>query len=376
MGRLRILGVLSAGLGLWGCAVSTGGVAPVDYRGYDPDAAPVPTTRDNANAQPARNPLDPVPAPSTSVATAELAPLATSELAPAAPAPQRPPPQPTAAPRVERGSGVPPPIPDQVIVAPGETLFQISERYQVALRPLIEANALRAPYVLRAGEALTLPERNLYRVQSGDTLFSIARRHRIDLRSLANLNALEPPYVLRPGDEILLPALARDYEAVVRAPAPSAKPTTTTPSASAVAREARPNAIASAPANTPFQWPVRGEILSGFGPKEGGRRNDGLNIAANEGAPVRAAADGSVVYVGSELAGYGELVLVKHADDWVTAYAHNRRVLVARGDRVQAGQPIAEAGSTGSVDRPQLHFETRKGVRPVDPLGVLPPTRS
>jgi murein DD-endopeptidase MepM/ murein hydrolase activator NlpD len=122
-----------------------------------------------------------------------------------------------------------------------------------------------------------------------------------------------------------------------------------------------------------FAWPVEGRILSGFGPKAGGRYNDGVNIKATAGAPVRAAADGVVAYAGDALEGFGGLVLLKHGDGWVTAYAHNEELLVARGQTVKRGDIVARAGSTGSVDEPQLHFEIRRGRTPVDPLRHLPP---
>lgn len=113
--------------------------------------------------------------------------------------------------------------------------------------------------------------------------------------------------------------------------------------------------------------PVNGRVISGFGPKGGGLHNDGLNIAAPRGTPVLAAENGIVVYAGSELRGFGNLLLVNHADGWMTAYAHNEALLVKRGDIVRRGQAIARVGSTGSVDTPQLHFEVRRNSRPVDP---------
>jgi murein DD-endopeptidase MepM/ murein hydrolase activator NlpD len=121
-----------------------------------------------------------------------------------------------------------------------------------------------------------------------------------------------------------------------------------------------------------FRWPVTGRILSAFGGTAGGERNDGINIAATQGEPVRASAAGTVTYCGNELKGYGNLVLIRHDSGYVTAYAHADSIMVGRGDRVAAGQVIATAGSTGDVNVPQLHFEIRRGVRPVDPVSLLP----
>jgi murein DD-endopeptidase MepM/ murein hydrolase activator NlpD len=122
-----------------------------------------------------------------------------------------------------------------------------------------------------------------------------------------------------------------------------------------------------------FYWPVRGKLLSAYGLASGGTHNDGVNIAAPEGSDVDAAESGIVAYVGDDIRGYGNLVLVKHADGWVTAYAHNEEVLVHKGDHVRRGEPIAKVGATGGVTQPQLHFELRQGTKAIDPLDHLPP---
>lgn len=120
-----------------------------------------------------------------------------------------------------------------------------------------------------------------------------------------------------------------------------------------------------------FRWPVKGRIISKYGSKPGGTRNEGINIAVPEGTSVRAAESGVVAYAGNELKGYGNLVLIRHDSGWVTAYAHNKQLYVKRGDTVRRGDVIAKAGQTGSVDAPQLHFELRKGATAVDPLKYL-----
>ncbi|MCY1707495.1 M23 family metallopeptidase [Pannonibacter sp. SL95] len=121
-----------------------------------------------------------------------------------------------------------------------------------------------------------------------------------------------------------------------------------------------------------FRWPVRGRVISEFGAKPGGSRNDGINLAVPEGTPVKAAGDGSVIYAGNELKGFGNLVLIRHDDGWVSAYAHNSEILVKRGEAVQRGQVISKAGASGSVSQPQVHFELRKDNKPVDPMRHLP----
>ena len=121
-----------------------------------------------------------------------------------------------------------------------------------------------------------------------------------------------------------------------------------------------------------FLWPVQaGKIVLGYGPTSSGLHNDGVNIAAPSGTDVRAAENGVVAYAGNELRDFGNLLLIRHADGWMTAYAHNDALLVKRGDTVTRGQPIARVGQSGNVGEPQLHFELRRGTRPLDPLPYL-----
>ncbi len=260
--------------------------------------------------------------------------------------------------------------PTAILIQPGDTLFALTERYHVALRAVIEANDLPPPFTLRAGDTLVLPPPNIHRVARGETLYALSRRYRVHAPSLALMNGLEAPYTLEVGQPIRLPALARDWMAgatpleAAAAPRPPARAAASGPET----LRARPAPVAAAA----FDWPLRGRILAPFGPIDAWRRLDGVKIAATEGAPVRAARDGEVVYAGDALRGYGGLILVRHDQDWITAYAHSARLLVAEGERVSRGQVIAEAGATGGVGRPQLHFEMRKGGRPVDPLALLP----
>ncbi|HSK40767.1 MAG TPA: M23 family metallopeptidase, partial [Arenibaculum sp.] len=154
--------------------------------------------------------------------------------------------------------------------------------------------------------------------------------------------------------------------AAVPAPAPA-------PPVPAARPSAGPPPVVEPPprASARFAWPVHGEILSEFGSKADGMHNDGINIAAPQGTEVFAAENGVVAYAGNELRGFGNLLLIRHADGWMTAYAHLDRMAVRRGDRVGRGQSIGTIGSTGSVSVPQLHFEVRKGSRAVDPKGLL-----
>jgi murein DD-endopeptidase MepM/ murein hydrolase activator NlpD len=131
--------------------------------------------------------------------------------------------------------------------------------------------------------------------------------------------------------------------------------------------------VTSLPSRTgrAFLWPVKGQVISDFGPKGGGLHNDGINIAATQGTPIRAAENGVVVYAGNELRGFGNLLLLRHADGWMTAYAHADELLVSRGHQVRRGQVIARVGASGNVSAPQIHFEIRRGSRAVNPRDYL-----
>jgi lipoprotein NlpD len=202
------------------------------------------------------------------------------------------------------------------------------------------------------------PDRLLtHTVAAGDTLFSIAWVYGKDWRRLAALNGLPAPYTIRVGQRIRLegepPPPTRRRPAAV-AKAPPAAPAPTTPQRSD---------------GRPWQWPADGRVTRGF--SAGAQPHKGLDIAGAAGAAVRAAKDGTVVYAGEGIRGYGKLLIVRHSEDYLSAYAHNRRLLVAEGTEVRAGQQIAEFGSTGT-DSVKLHFEVRRKGKPVDPRSVLP----
>ena len=256
-----------------------------------------------------------------------------------------------------------------VVVGTGDTVYALARRHRVSMRAIIEANGLVPPYHLAVGQRIVLPHGRAYRVQKGDTLYGLARRFRVDPYRTARLNALVPPYTIRIGQRLTLPASAATPSAKQPAnAATTAKPARETPSGTGPADQPKagpssppPAAPSPADGGEGFIWPLQGTVVSRFGPKPEGRRNDGINIAAPRGAPVRAAADGMVAYAGNELRGFGNLLLIKHRGGWVTAYAHNDTLLVGKGDRVRRGQTIATVGSTGSVRTPQLHFELRRG---------------
>jgi murein DD-endopeptidase MepM/ murein hydrolase activator NlpD len=269
--------------------------------------------------------------------------------------------------------------PVRLTVKRGDTVYAISRRYRVSVRGVIDANRLRPPYKLLVGQVLVLPRERLHEVRRGDTLYGISRRYRVDMSVLARANGLSEPYRLSVGQRLRVPVVAAAPSAALKTAA-RAKPAARV--GAAPQRRSRPAAapapIPSQPIPKPpprskgsFLWPVQGKLVSSFGPKGDGLHNDGINIAAPRGAAVRAAEDGVVAYAGNELRGYGNLLLVRHAGGWTTAYAHNQKLLVRRGDAVRRGQVIARVGSSGNVATPQTHFELRRGTRAVDPVKSL-----
>ena len=221
-----------------------------------------------------------------------------------------------------------------------------------------------------------------YVVKPGDTLFSIAFRYGWDYKELAARNGIAPPYTIRPGQAIRFSSGAGSSTTVVSGPSSSSRTTVTRLPVTAPASSSKPATPAgtvSAPvvATVPaaeravggWTWPANGVLIGKFA--SNGSLNKGIDIAGDLGQPVFAASDGAVVYAGSGLRGYGELIIIKHSDTYVSAYGHNRRLLVREGQQVKAGQSIAEMGSTGT-DRVKLHFEIRRQGKPVDPLQFLP----
>src|SRR5215468_2046928 len=300
-----------------------------------------------------------------------------------------------------------------VTVAPGDSVETIARRYGVPASVIMQANNIAAPASLHAGQRLVIPRykpsrvattvpprpavptpapvaspagnANIHVVAAGDTLSKIAHRYHKPAHEIAKANNIQPTATLNVGDRLIIPgAQAPAVKASAPAVAAPAKPV-----ASAAPKEAEPvqNANVVAPTDPldkeaaklaegagavpKFRWPANGRVIAGYGPTTNGQQNDGINIALPENTPVKAAEDGVVAYAGNELKGYGNLVLVRHPNGYVTAYAHTKELLVKRGDQVKRGQVIARSGQTGNVNAPQLHFEIRKGASPLDPTRFL-----
>ncbi len=214
----------------------------------------------------------------------------------------------------------------------------------------------------------------VYIVQRGDTLYSIAWRYGMDFRALAAANRIAPPYRIFPQQRILLRQRPAPAQAAQQPRAPKVQVARPNKAVESNSRPAAPASRAPAPAppataQNGWQWPVEGRVLQGF--RASGREHKGIDIAGKMGEPVYAAAAGTVVYAGSGLVGYGKLVIVKHDQQYLSAYAHNSRLLVGEGESVKKGQPIARVGDSGT-DSVKLHFEIRRDGAPMDPLRLLP----
>lgn len=221
-------------------------------------------------------------------------------------------------------------------------------------------------------------------VQQGDTLYGIAWRYGRDARELADANRISPPFIIRPGQVIRLDVKGNApnvSQPVAQAPArrPATAPSETKVASNPNSSQARPQTSTGnkklqrkerVVADINWRWPAIGPVIAIY--STSGVINKGIDIAGKAGDPVRAAADGEVVYAGSGLLGYGELIIVNHNERYLSAYAHNRRILVREGQRISQGQLIAELGATGT-NRNKLHFEIRKDGKPVDPVRYLPP---
>src|SRR3954470_12921878 len=318
----------------------------------------------------------------------------------------------------------------KIIVGTSDTLDLLAKRYRVTPQAILAANGYKGPRALSPGQQLIIPHQataaapaplmapvaaapalapaarpvaavaapsSTHFVNHGDTLASIARKNHISAAELARANGLDPSAKLKLGTRLTVPGaktaavaapvaaapVAGTLQPVAVAPAPatkmaavaapvqSARLAQATANVEEKAAEAPAKAAETTSALPTFRWPVRGKVVTSYGAKTNGKSNDGINLAVPEGTPVKAAEDGVVAYSGNELKGYGNLVLVRHSNGYVTAYAHASELMVKRGDTIKRGQVIAKSGQSGEVASPQLHFEIRKGSSPVDPLQFL-----
>ena len=276
------------------------------------------------------------------------------------------------------------------IVRAGDTLDRIAGRTGASADAIARANRLQPPFVVPLGRRLAIPGGRYHLVRQGQSGIAIARAYGVEWSRIVAANTLQEPYVLRAGQRILIPgsgaqppsraeraaAFRLDIDDIITGGEPAQ--TAGRPPSRAVAGAARvlpPGTVLPVPprlaANT-FGWPVEGRIVTRFGPGASGERSDGIQIAVPIASPIRATADGVVAYAGDGIAALGGLIIVKHDGGWTSVYGYASKLLVQRGQGVRRGQTIALSGATGSADRPEVHFELRKGRTPVDPQSLLP----
>ncbi len=257
-----------------------------------------------------------------------------------------------------------------VSVLAGENIYSISRRYNVPLRDLISKNNLTPPYLIKVGEKINLPSNKYYQVAKGDTLYSISRQYGMNVNNLIAINDLERPYFIRVGQKLKVNSPNTRYsKASVAYNKKSSKRKLVNKSNKVVSHNLSRPTISNK--NNRFIVPVKGTVVSKFGAKPGGLYNDGINIKAKSGDNVKAVEDGAVAYVGNELRGYGNLIIIKHSSGWISAYGHLDETKVKRGNKVKKGENIATIGTTGNVKFPQLYFGLRKGREAFNPQSYL-----
>ena len=256
----------------------------------------------------------------------------------------------------------------RVTVREGDNVYAIAARYGVPPTSIIRDNQIGPPYSVAVGQTLVLTPPRTHTVGPEDSVYLLSQRYAVSQYQLAEANGLKAPFELQVGQRLILPD-AMDF--TVLDVAPDAKATNVAALTPAPAVPAVRKRFVAPSGSGPFRWPIEGEILTEFGPAARGVHNDGVNIAAAEGTAVRAAARGTVAFIGRDIKSFGTLILVKHDGGLITAYAHLGEVLVAEGDVIDVGQQIATVGQTGKVDSPQLHFEIRKARKPIDPRTVI-----
>lgn len=277
------------------------------------------------------------------------------------------------------------------VVQPGDTLSAVVRKTGAGGDAIADRNNLKPPFVVKPGQKLKIPAGRFHTVRRGQSGIAIARAYGVEWSRIIELNHLVEPFTLRDGERLLLPnareiakmsleqraaAFTVDLTDIATgaepAVAPKARPVPPTPSPT---RTLPPTTALAEPVVEfagRFGWPVQGRIIRPYGPMANGGRNDGINIAAPQGTPIGAAADGTVMWVGQHPA-FGNVVLIRHGSGWITIYGNADKLLVKRGQAVKLGQTVARVGMSGtSADQPQLFFEVLQGRKPANPLRLLP----
>lgn len=270
-------------------------------------------------------------------------------------------------------------------VKKGDTAFTIAKKHNVASKELLAYNGLKKTSTLALGQTIRIPASLAVAASEESAANSVSAVRVVRTTAVPGAEKDAPIRVATAATMIPLPSSnpARNRVALTKPDAGDAeKPAAKKNDASADQDSADIGETESVAKNdslpepepmsgNSFRWPVRGRVISEYGSKPNGAHNDGINVAVPMGTSIKAAENGVVAYAGNELKGYGNLILIRHSNNWVSAYAHNDEILVKRGEKVRRGQIVGKAGKSGSVSQPQVHFELRKGSRPVDPTKYM-----
>ena len=243
------------------------------------------------------------------------------------------------------------------VVESGETLAGIANRAEVPRVLIIEANRLKAPYAVKAGQKLVIPRRRSHTVKAGETTFDIAMDEGVPWEQIAAASGIKPGAKIKTGQKLVIPTLAGNG-AMIPSPSISTEPT-----------KALPDTVAPA-----FAWPLQGKVRRAFSMPVGSNPgHEGIDVLANEGTAVRASAAGKVIFAGPGPEEYGLTVIVYHSGRWTTTYSYLSKLTVKEGDKVKAGERIGLVGQTGLASEPQLHFGIRRNKLALDPARYLKP---
>jgi murein DD-endopeptidase MepM/ murein hydrolase activator NlpD len=258
----------------------------------------------------------------------------------------------------------------EYVVKSGETLGGIANRVEVPRILIIEANGLKAPYTVRAGQKLVIPRRRTHTVKEDETGLGIALDYGVAWSAIAAANGIDPKKPVKAGQKLVIPTITRapPPPAVAASPAPGASPKMAPDPGPA---PGAPKTLAQPPAR--FAWPVKGEIRRDFVARGGSKAfHDGIDIKADKGTAARAAAAGTVIYAAQGPKEYGLTVIIHHGGRWTTTYSFLDKITVKDGDKVKAGERVGLVGETGLATEPQLHFEVRRNRVALDPVKYLP----
>ena len=261
----------------------------------------------------------------------------------------------------------------EIVVQKGDTLYSLSRKYEIPVNDLAVMNKLSSPFTLSVGQKIKVPKLNEVKTVSATKTEKITPAKKVEAKKSADIKASATAPVVKTTNSSNTTKTAVNtkpvnQQSVTKVQQPT-KTTTQKQKISSNPQKQLPRVVARS--SSKFSWPVRGKILSAYGAKNNGLFNDGINIAAAQGTAVKAAENGVVAYAGNEVKGMGNLIIVQHADGWMTIYAHLDSMSVRRGTRVNVGTQIGRVGKTGKVVQPQLHFEIRKGTKAYNPTQYL-----